>query len=180
MKKEQKRDEFRLRLSGVGLGKHNFSIFCDKKFFELAEITDIMEGSLSLDMEMEKKETMLQISFHFYGEIFLPCDRCLDPVSLPLDFTESLIVRFSSTAETNVEDDMMWIIPENEYDLDVFHFVYESIMLALPHKITHSETGDGTISCNPDIIKRLEKLSIKESGNDPRWDALKNIKTEDN
>ena len=180
MKKKQKRDEFRLRLSGVGLGNHKFSMLCGKEFFELAEITEIIEGSLSLDIEMEKKETMLQLSFHFYGEIFLPCDRCLDSVSLPLDFTESLIVKFSSTEKLNIEDDMIWIVPENEYDLDIFHFVYESIILALPLKITHADRVDGTSSCNSEVLERLKKISIKESGNDPRWDALKKIKTEDN
>lgn len=169
-----------MRLSGVGLGKHKFSIFCDKEFFELSEITEIMEGSLSLNIEMEKKETMLQLSFHFYGEIFLPCSRCLDPVSLPLDFTESLIVKFSSTEKMNTEDEAIWIIPESEYELDVFHFVYESILLAFPLKVVHPETDEGIINCNPEIIKQLEKLSIKESGNDPRWETLKNIKTEDN
>jgi len=180
VKKKQKRDEFKLRLSGVGIGNHKFSMFCDKEFFELAEITEVIEGSISLDIEMEKKETMLQLFFHFYGKVSLPCDRCLDPVSLPLDFTESLIVKFSSTGETNMEDDMIWIIPENEYDLDVFHFVYESVILAFPSKIIHPETEDGKSSCNPEILERLEKLSMKEIGNDPRWDILKNIKTEDN
>jgi len=178
--KKQKRDEFRLRLSGIRLGTHELSIFCDKEFFELAEITEIVEGGLSLDVKMEKKETMLQLFFHFYGEISLPCDRCLDSVPLPLDFTETLIVKFSSTGETNVEDDMIWTIPENEYDLDIFHFVYESITLSLPLRIIHPETKDGENGCNLEIIGKLEKLSSKESGNDPRWDVLKNIKIEDN
>ena len=176
---KQKREEFKLRLSGVGLGKHKYSIFCDKEFFDLAEITEIIEGCLSLDIEMEKKETLLQFSFHFYGEVSLPCDRCLDPVSLPLDFSESLIVKFNSIGETNKEEEM-WTIPEKEYELDMFHFVYESIILALPSKITHAETLDGKSACNPEIIERLGKLVIKEMGNDPRWDALKNIKIEDN
>ena len=177
---KQKRDEFRLRLSGVGLGKHRFSIFCDKKFFDLAEITEIIDGSLSLDIEMEKKETMLQLSFHFYGEISLPCARCLEPVAYPLDFLEYLTVKFSSTGETNMEDDTMWIVPEKEYDLDIFHFVYEAITLAIPLKITHAENNDGTSNCNQDFINQLEKLSIKDLEHDPRWDALKNIKIEDN
>ena len=179
MKKEQKRDEFKLRLSGVGLGHHKFSIFCDKEFFDLAEITEITGGSLLLNIDMEKKETMLQISFHFHGEILLPCDRCLESVALPLDFTESLIVKFSSMGELNTEDEV-WIVPENEYDLDIFHFVYESIILAIPLKIAHPEAADGTSGCNPEIIEKLEKFSIKEFENDPRWDALKNIKIEDN
>jgi len=174
--KKQKRDEFKLRLSGVRLGKHEFSIFCDKEFFELAEITEIIEGSLFLNITMEKKETILQFSFHFYGEISLPCDRCLDPVPLSLDFTETLIVNFSSAGETNTKDEKIWIIPENEYELDIFHFVYESIILALPLKITHFKTENGESDCSLEFTERLEKLSAKKSENDPRWDALKNIK----
>ncbi len=180
MKAKQKRDEFKVRLSGIEIGNHKYSIFCDKEFFELAEITEVLEGSLSVDVEMRKEETMVQFSFHFYGNLTLPCDRCLDSVILPLDFTESLIVKYSALGETNFEDEMIWIIPENEYELDIFHFVYESIVLALPHKIAHPENEDGESGCNPEFLEKIEKLSVKESGNDPRWDALRNIKIDDN
>lgn len=171
-----------LRIAGVELGKHSFSIVCDDKFFELANFEDIQNGMLHLKINMEKSETMMHLSFHFKGNVTVPCDRCLDPVTMPLNFKEKLIVKFISLPEDNsTEDDMIWTISENEYELDVFHFVYESISLALPTQIIHPDDEKGESTCNPDILKRLEELSRKEDPEtDPRWDALKNIDLKEN
>lgn len=180
MESKQKRDEFKLRIAGIGLGNHRFSIACDKAFFEIAGITELEDGFLELDIEMEKKENMLSISFHFDGQVTAPCDRCLDPVTLPLAFDEHLVVNLIPMGENETDGDEIWVLNENEYEIDLFHFVYESIRLALPMQITHSITEDGTSACNPEIVKQLDQLSQKEGldpeDTDPRWDALKNIK----
>ncbi len=142
----------------------------------MAGISEILDGALDLQINMEKTETMLTLSFDFKGQVMAPCDRCLDPVEVPLNFRESLIVKFASlTEEAENEDDMVWVIPENEYELDVFHLVYESIILALPSKIVHDDTESGDPGCNPEVMKQLEELSRKEDIEDPRWEALKKI-----
>ena len=176
MVSKQKEDEFKLRIAGISLGNHRFSIVCDREFFEIAGITELQEGALNLDIIMERKETMLDISFHFKGEVVVPCDRCLDPVSLPMDFKEHLIVKLVSFAEEDTEDEKIWIINENEYEIDIFHFVYEAIRLSLPIQIIHPDRADGSSTCNPEILKQLEELSQKEEEqSDPRWNALKDI-----
>jgi uncharacterized metal-binding protein YceD (DUF177 family) len=77
--------------------------------------------------------------------------------------------------KTSTEDDDIWMINENDSELDLFHFIYESILLALPQQIIHPDI-DGKPSCNPEMIKILEDLSNKKPETDPRWEALKNIK----
>ena len=72
------------------------------------------------------------------------------------------------------------MMDENTYEIDLFHFVYESIVLALPIRIVHEDDADGNPTCDPEVMKRLEEMnaenSEEEQGTDPRWDALKNIK----
>lgn len=179
LRTSEKRDEFKLRIAGVELGKHSFSIVCNKEFFELADLSDLLDGQLLLDIKMEKSEIMMQLSFFFRGDITIPCDRCLDPVTLPMNFEEKLIVKYDNQPQGN-EDDMIWTISENEYELDVFHFVYESISLALPTQVIHPEDENGSSTCNPEILKRLVELSHKEEERDPRWDALKKIDLNEN
>lgn len=177
--RKQKREEFRLRISGVELGTHSYSIDCDNAFFELAEIPDLHNGLIKLQIEMNISEKMVLLNFHFNGNVELPCDRCLDPVTIDLDFTENLVVKLVPFVDDmeKVEEDDMWIVDENTYDLDLFHFVYESIALHLPMQILHADDENGNPTCNPEILKKLEEFSGREhDAIDPRWEALKNIK----
>jgi uncharacterized protein len=177
VKPKQKMDEFKLRIAGVCLGTYTFSIDCDKEFFEISEISELQDGLLKLQIEMEKTETMLNLKFHFKGTVTAMCDRCLDPVTIPMNFKERLIVKLTQNMdEVEESDDNIWVINENEYELDIFHFVYEAIRLALPLKIVHPNDKMGNSTCNPEVLKKLEKYSHKESEIDPRWEGLKNIK----
>ena len=53
VKSRDKKEEFKLRISGVERGKHLFSIDCDNTFFEVAEIPDLHEGDVKLQIEMD-------------------------------------------------------------------------------------------------------------------------------
>ena len=179
---KQKREEFKLRISGVEFGKHSFSIDCDNTFFELAEIPDLREGELKLRIEMEIFEKMVLLDFHFDGNVVLPCDRCLDPVQVKVKFDQHLVVKLVpmvTEEDEEAEDDDMWVVDENTYELDVFHYVYEAITLALPSRVVHPDNKSGHPTCNPEILKKLEELSGHNSDGDdidPRWEALRNLK----
>lgn len=181
MDEKQTREKFRLRLSGVTDGTYCFSIVCDKMFFELAEFADIEDGNLNLQIKMEKHEKMIDLHFHFEGTVIAPCDRCLLPVTIPLNFDEHLVVKLVAEVEEGINDmdDYIWVLEDTAYELDIFHFVYESIVLALPRRITHADDADGNPTCDPVIMKKLEELSGSHKSKDdidPRWEALKTIK----
>lgn len=181
VKIDPKQEEFKLRISGVELGKHSFSIDCEKRFFELAEFPDLIDGDVKLQIEMEVFAKMITLDFHFDGFVTLPCDRCLDPVQVNLNFDDHLVVKLVPFVDESEEqdDDNLWVMDENTYELDIFHFVYESIMLAMPIQIVHPDDENGNPTCNPDVLKKLEELTRSESDDneiDPRWEALKNIK----
>lgn len=84
------REQFKLRLSGVEDGTYSYSVDCDKSFFELAELSDILDGHLNLQIEMMKTEKLVNLKFHFEGSVAATCDRCLLPVTLPMDFDDQL------------------------------------------------------------------------------------------
>ena len=179
MNEKQTIDQFRVRISGIELGMHCFSISCTKEFFVSAGIESIQDGNVDLRVEMKKSEKMIDFKCHFEGEVVAECDRCLAPVNLPLSFDERLVVKLVSEKSLEEErDDDVWIIDENTYEIDLFHFVYESISLAIPMRIVHEDDADGNSTCDPDVVSKLNILSTEKENNetDPRWDALKNIK----
>lgn len=182
MNERQTRDDFKLRLSGVEVGTYCFSIVCDDEFFELAQFEDLTGGHLDLQVEMEKSEKTVSLVFHFKGYVTAPCDRCLLPVRLPMDFDEHLLVKLVPEVHDgeNGMDDEVWVVEDTTYEIDLFHFVYESIVLALPMQIIHEDDEDGRSTCDPVILRKLEELSCAhapkgENEIDPRWEALRDI-----
>ena len=185
LKTQDNRSEFKLRLAGVANGKYSFSIVCNKTFFDNNNISDILDGTVAVNINMDKSDKMLRLDFHFNGEVTAECSRCLDPVSLDIDFESQLIVNLVPIIPEDFEnDDEIWMINEKEYDLDVYQYIYESIVLSLPTQILHPDDEEGNSTCNPDFLDTLAQYSVEESHDsdqiaDPRWEALKNIKLDE-
>ncbi len=99
-------------------------------------------------------------------------------MEIELDGEEELIVKFGDGSFAEQTDEII-TIPPSEHEIDISHFVYEFIMLSVPQAHSHEEKD-----CNPEVIKTLKKLSVKEEEQkeeiDPRWAALKNYKNDNN
>lgn len=183
MKWTDKREEYVVRLSGVELGTHKYTMICDKEFFELTQLQEIEGGSIEVQIEMEKSAAMLSLHLHFQGKLDLLCDRCLDILTLPLDFSDFLVVNLvSQIDEKFCNDDNIWQLHEKAYELDLTHFLYETIKLALPTQLIHPEDETGTPTCNAEMLQKLVELAPKEKDEqtttetDPRWNALKELR----
>jgi len=182
VKLTDKRTDFVLRLSGIELGSHKYSMVCDKAFFELTGLSEIEEGRVNVQIEMEKSEKMMTLHFHFKGEVTVFCDRCLDFLTLPLEFTDFLVVNFVAHIDESFEnDDNIWQLHEKAHELELTHFLYEAIELALPTQRIHPDDEYGNPTCNPEMLKKLAELAPQheekqETETDPRWDALKQLK----
>ena len=179
-----KRDDYVLRISGVELGNHKYTMICDKTFFELIGLNEIEDGYVEVRIEMEKGDNMLSLQFHFTGEITVLCDKCLDFLTLPLDFTDFLVVNLVSYIDESFEnDDNIWQLHEKAHELDLLHFLYEAVALAIPTRLVHPNDKNGNPSCNPEMLKKLAELAPKDeeqstAKTDPRWDALKELRIE--
>jgi uncharacterized metal-binding protein YceD (DUF177 family) len=177
-----KRDEYVVRLSGVDVGTHKYTMICNKKFFELTGLKEIEEGCVEVLIEMKKSATMLSLHFHFKGEVTVLCDRCLDILILPLELKDFLVVNLVSQIDESFEnDDNIWQIHEKAHELDLNHFIYEAIELALPTQLIHPDDENGNPTCNSEMLQKLAELTPKEkqqtTETDPRWDALKPLIT---
>lgn len=169
---KQEKHHLIIPFNGLKEGMHQFSFDIDATFFEQFENSIIENANVHIDIDFLKKENMLQVDFNFSGIANGICDRCTDPIDIPINGEEELIVKFGD--EEFKETDEVKIISEGEYELDISKEVYDFVHLLLPNKIAHENEDN----CNQKVIAKLEELSInKESENtDPRWAALLNLK----
>jgi uncharacterized metal-binding protein YceD (DUF177 family) len=165
---------YTILLGGLKEGHHTIDFEIDKKFFEKVEESEVKEGSLFANIELDKRSTHLDMIIKVSGSVRVSCDRCMQMFSLPVISENRLLVKFGKSIEDTDPDILS--VPIDEYELDLQQQIYEFIVLALPIKRMHPADKNGKSTCDPVMLKKLEELIIEEEKeNDPRWDELKKL-----
>lgn len=105
-------DEYIIPFAGLNPGIHSYRLQIDRAFFDYFNQGEIKDGQLDVQLELEKEERMMIFRFRISGEVTLPCDRCNEPVVLPVQGDEQLIVKFGK--EYAEQSDEVLVIPETE------------------------------------------------------------------
>lgn len=186
--------EFIIPFIGLKVGFHDFNFEIHDAFFEEVEYSIIHKGNVTVSLTLEKKETMLIGEFQIGGTVSASCDRCNDPLDVPVKGTFRLVYKFDN--ETS-DDESLIVLHPDAYELDVRDNIYELITVSLPARLTHP-MGE----CNEEMIELLKKYSGQpesveddfdddddwddedweeedddddDDPVDPRWSALKNL-----
>lgn len=172
--------EYQVSYAGLKLGKHQFEFDIDEHFFAEFEYSLVKEGKLKVDLELDKQETMLIFYFKINGEIFLDCDVCLSTMPVKVAVQERQIVKFSDSDELEDDTEEIIVLGRNEHVIDLSTLLYEYINLAVPYYNRCENAGENAW-CDKQMLSRLsnygEEVEEKEqTGVDPRWAALRNIK----
>jgi len=170
-------DEFIIPFSGLKNGIHHFDFEVNKEFFACFENSEITQGNLKVNLELDKKSVLLVLNIKVSGTVIIPCDRCGDDFELLIEGRESVVVKFASEQDENSDEDVIYL-SFKDHEINVAQPVYETISLALPYKRNHA---DG--KCNPEALKKIKLFSKEDLGKsdsvDPRWEALKQLKFKD-
>ena len=145
-------------------------------FFGALDQQEIKHGELTASLRVYKKTVGYRLEIHATGSIEIPCDRCLEPMTQPIDAEDCIEIRLG---EDFNDDGERITLPEDQPVLDVSWNLYETIALAIPLFHAHP---DG--ECNEAVSQYLvaddepacdnsEGDSSGESPTDARWDALK-------
>lgn len=169
--------EYIIAFSGLSLGNHSFEFDLDDRFFECFEGSEIAHGKFHVEMELEKKERLLNFNFHFEGTVCVACDRCAEEFDMPLEGDDHLLVKFGD--ETSEMDDDIMVLHHEETKLDVSGYIYDMISVMIPFRKIHPDKEDGTSGCNPDMLDRIESMQIL-SQTDPRWEKLMGLLDNEN
>ncbi|MBQ4280318.1 MAG: DUF177 domain-containing protein [Rikenellaceae bacterium] len=172
---------------GLSIGDHTFEFEVDDRFFEAFEGSEIRRGHLKVTVGLNRQSSVLTLGITIRGAVTVACDRCLDDFEMPVDYTGTLVVRFSET-EADYDGEIMWVNPaEGEFSLA--QYIYESIWLSLPYQKVHPLDAGGRPTCNPDMLSRFRIVSAQEFdsiaakaeqsvGQAAEWDKLAQLKAQ--
>ncbi len=161
-------------LGGLKVGHHTFEYVITNKFFEKFEESEIKEGDLTANIELEKKLTHSELVIKIAGKVKICCDRCLGMFLYPIQSESRLLIKSGTTWDSDDPD--MLTIPADQNDVDLSQYIYELIHLALPIQRFHPLDIKGESTCDPEMLKKLtEHLVDNEKEEDPRWDELKKL-----
>ncbi|MGL2962539.1 YceD family protein [Flavobacterium sp. RSB2_4_14] len=175
-------NEYLIPFIGLKIGKHQFDFKISKKFFDDFSFDEFESCDLAVNVVLEKKSTMLEINFKHKGTVTVPCDLTGELFDLPIKGKIKLVVQFGD--EFNNDNDELLVLPHGEHQVDLSQYIYEMIVLSVPHKRVHPGVKDGTLQT--EALKKLKELQVKEIKEeekkeeeiDPRWDKLKQLLTD--
>ena len=177
--------EYLIPFIGLKLGKHHFEYQISKSFFEIFDYHEFNNSDIKVNVVLEKKSTIMELSFKHSGSVNVPCDMTNEEFDLPIKGKMKLIVRFGEVFNNDNEE--LLILPHGEYQIDIAQYIYEMIVLSVPLRRIHPGVKDGSL--NTEALTKLKELSIKElkkenkkvqkeENIDPRWDKLKQLLTD--
>lgn len=167
--------EYIIPFVGLKLGNHTFEFDVNEKFFACFEGSEISKSRIKVMVDLEKSERMLIFNFDFQGTVEVLCDRCAGEFDMPITGQEKLIVKFGEEADD--EDADVMVITHDQTKVDLSGVVYDYINLLVPFRRIHPDREDGTPSCDPEMLARLEAMKPSMPTNS-RWDKLRDLKTD--
>ncbi len=183
-------DKYKVDLKAMQADSCLYEFVLDNVFFANIDGPEVQKGKVNVTLVVKRITDAFELVFKTEGVAFVPCDRCLDEMEVPVTTTDKLFVKFGS--DYAEENDNMVIVPEEEGCINVAWFIYEFIALAIPMKHVHAPG-----KCNKGMVSKLNKhlrTTSDDSGNDeidssieeevedmeddsidPRWNELKKI-----
>lgn len=161
--------EFLIPLNGLPAGKTVTGRSVGKEFFESFENTEILDADLQVSTSVEKSGRNISVDCRISGKVSVPCDRCLDPVEIPVDTMARLSVKTVEGEDAGTVDDPasgreIVRVPSAEAELDMAQVIYDYVCLSLPPRRVHSE-GE----CNEGVMRYLKSgISVSDSGESRR------------
>ena len=169
-------------MNGLAQGRSEFCYRVGEEFFGAFGNSEISDADIAVEVTVEKANGFIGVDCSISGTVTMPCDRCLEPVTLPVDTFAQLSVKFGpEPAEAPLpmegEREILYL-SDADTDLDLSQTVYDYTLLALPMQKVHAE-GE----CNPETLKYLSReetaAETSEVGTDSPFAALKALMDKD-
>ena len=158
-----KLDGYKVDLKGMTSDTVSYRWQADNDFFSAVQGPEIKRGLLDVALRVKRTSDAYELEFQLQGEVEVTCDRCLEPMSQPIDALCTLRV---TMGDDFADDGDVVTIPEREGIINVAWNIYEFAALQIPLRHVHP---DGE-------CKSTAPLQLPQGGEpDPRWDELKRL-----
>lgn len=134
------------------------------------EVVDAEPVSLRIMNLGDKK---LEVEGKAKLALIIPCDRCLDPVRIDLEFDIIRAIDLNETEEERIAnlDEQPYV---NGYNLDVDQLVCDELILNLPMKVLCSDDCKGICNrCGTNLNRETCDCDIRSA--DPRMAVIQDI-----
>lgn len=163
--------EYHIPVASLKQGHYKYTFSVNDDFFKHFKGSLIQKAQLTVRMELEKRTSLIDLSFHTTGKVMTVCDRCLEDMSLNIDENQHLVVKYSDELEDDME---VAYIPSGTETLDVSSYVYELLHLLMPLVHTHELVDEDCPVDLEDFLDDEEDMTTDENTTSI-WDALKDI-----
>lgn len=155
-------NEFIIHFVGLKIGTHGYEFDINKAFFEGVENTLIDDAKVKVNLALEKKETMMIAEFSLSGVVSTPCDRCNDPLEIPIQGDYRIVYKFGTEVS---EDENLIVLHPEAFELNVAPSIYELLVISLPIRSIHP-VGE----CNEAVMDLYNKYIVNANEPDEEWD----------
>ena len=170
----------RIELANLDDGKGEFSAKYEADQLELEDERVRLSSPVTVEGRVKRRGAEVLVSGHIEGKLAIGCDRCLKPLELPinndfeLEYVTDSDYETSHAAELNEEEMSLSVF--DGVGIDVDEIVKEEVLLAIPTRLLCRDDCKGICSvCGVD--RNITNCNCETSDIDPRWDALKSLKT---
>ncbi len=173
IKKLKSDNQYIIRFKGLNEGIHNIRFDVKRKFFtEFIEI-EAKDGNLQVLITLNKKSDFLMLDIIIEGTLLVQCDRCLEYFDYPVNYKDSVLVKFSENMAGQSNE--VIILHPNDSELDLKQYIYECISLSIPYRKVHPETKDGNSLCKKEMIEKIHEFEAENQGKKvpANWEKLK-------
>lgn len=153
--------DYIIPLNGWAAGEREFRWQAGIKFFQKFDNAEILDAAVAVVAKAVKSGHYIGVDLDVQGSVTVPCDRCLEDLTLPVEAHPAFSVKFGEAACT--EEEMregsreILFLDSADTDLDLSQVIYDYVCLSLPMQRVHAE-GE----CNPDTVKFLGQEPANE------------------
>ncbi len=168
---------YTVNIIGLSQKAHRFDFELGDEFFGQYGQTLLESGLFKVGVILDKRETLIEASFHIQGNAHLTCDRCLEPFDYPMDLDRMILFKYGQE-EKELSDEIV-LITHEQVSLDLGQYIYELIVVAIPMKRLHPKyINDNLEESEIQLVysSPIEANNKEEDAIDPRWEKLKKLK----
>ncbi|MDR2292420.1 MAG: DUF177 domain-containing protein [Prevotellaceae bacterium] len=148
--------KYNVVFSGLSIGKHDFAFEIDDRFFEQFDYSEIKQGKLLANIELNRLSTSMIAKITINGKVITLCDRCLDNVAINIEYEDTLLIKYREPDDSTDTDDEIMYLNRGDDTINFAQYIYESIGISLPIQRLHSDENQ----CNEEMIKILKKMTV--------------------
>lgn len=154
------KEEYKIPYRALSEGRYDIKLHIDSQMLTSVDDGELHGGDCDVDITLTKGLSMLRLDIKIAGTVIVNCDRCLDEVSIPVNYEGVLLVKITTEVQKSefviddkVEDTLLLNPAIEEVDLE--EYLYDSVILSLPIQRIHEDDENGNSSCNQDMLARF-------------------------